>query len=370
MRPKTLLHVFPTFAVGGAQTRFTSIANHLGDEARHVVVSLDGRLDARERLDPGVDVTFADPGGDADASFGRGGEFRRAVRFLRYAGADLLVTSNWGAMDWAAAGRLTRLPHIHTEDGFGPDEQARQLTRRVLARRLILRSSQVVLPSSTLMKIAAREWRLPAMRLVYIPNGIDIGRFAGAAPAELPPGEGAVVGTIAVLRPEKNLARLVRAFAKVRAHRPARLVIVGDGPERGPLEALATSLGIAESVLFTGYRTDAERWLAAFDVFALSSDTEQMPLSLLEAMAAGRPAVSTDVGDVRDMLAPENGRFVVPRDDAALADAMAALLADTALARATGAANAERAARAFDQAGMFAAWRATLGLERKEAVLF
>jgi glycosyltransferase involved in cell wall biosynthesis len=286
------------------------------------------------------------------------------LRFLRRVSADLLITSNWGAMDWAAAAGLSRLPHIHTEDGFGPDEQTRQLTRRVLTRRIVLHRSQLVLPSRTLMQLAAHTWRLPARRLVYIPNGIDTARLATAIPAELPPGGGAIIGTVAVLRPEKNIGRLVRAFARLRAHKAARLVIVGDGPERAGLEALANSLGIADAVLFTGHRTDAERWLAAFDLFVLASDTEQMPLSLLEAMAAGLPAASTDVGDVRAMLAPENGPFVVPRDDAALADAMLALLADSARARSIGAANAARAAREFDQARMFAAWRRILGLEK------
>jgi glycosyltransferase involved in cell wall biosynthesis len=361
--PQTLLHVFPTFAVGGAQTRFTAIANHLGSAARHVVVSLDGGLGAREKLHAGLDVTFADAG----PARGAGSDFRRAVRFLRGAKADLLITSNWGAMDWAAASHLTRLAHIHTEDGFGPEEQNRQLTRRVLARRLVLRRSKVVLPSRTLLRLATDVWKLPSECLQYIPNGIDIGRFAGATPIALP-GEGPVVGSIAVLRPEKNLARLVRAFARVRAGRAARLVIVGDGMERAALEALTRTLGIDGSVLFAGHRTDAERWLASFDVFALSSDTEQMPLSLLEAMAAGRPAASTDVGDVRDMVAAENAPYIVARDDAALAGAIMALLDKPALAQAVGRANAARAAERFDEAGMLSAWRALL--ERQGRLLF
>jgi glycosyltransferase involved in cell wall biosynthesis len=362
---KTFLWVFPTFAVGGAQTRFAALANHLGAAARHIVISLDGRLGAQEKLAAGLDVTFADPGD----SHGMAGDFRRAAGFLRTARAEMLITSNWGAMDWAAASRFTKLPHIHTEDGFGPEEQDRQLIRRVLTRRLVLRRSTVVLPSRTLLRLAGKVWRLPGQCLHYIPNGIDTGHFARARPMELPPGEGPVVGTISVLRPEKNLARLLRAFAMVRAQLPARLVIVGDGPERAALEALAASLGVGASVLFAGHSQAPARWLAAFDVFALSSDTEQMPLSLLEAMAAGRPAASTDVGDVRGMLGPASAPIVVARDDAALAGAIGGLLGNSALAREIGRENAALAAEKFDQAGMFAAWREVLGIARADVAL-
>jgi glycosyltransferase involved in cell wall biosynthesis len=350
----TLLHVFPTFAVGGAQSRMAAVANHVGAAARHIVVALDGRLDAREKLDASLDVAYPDPG----ALGGRFAEFRRARRFLAGVKADRLITSNWGAMDWAAAGRLTRLAHVHTEDGFGPEEQDGQLSRRVWARRLLLRRSEVVVPSRVLQHLAAEVWRLPASRLRYIPNGVDLARFAGAAPAPLAPGDGPVIGTIAALRPEKNLARLLRAFATARADfGPARLIVVGDGGSRGELEALASTLGIRDAVHFAGHSTTPEAWLAACDIFALSSDTEQMPLSLLEAMAAGLPAIATDVGDVRAMLSQQNAGFVVRRDDAAFAAALAALLRDAQGRRRIGAANRDRAAAVFDQAAMFTAWR-------------
>jgi glycosyltransferase involved in cell wall biosynthesis len=346
MTQRTLLQVFPTFAVGGAQMRFVAIANHLGGAYRHIVVSLDGRTEARAGLDPGLDVRFA------PVTPGVWG----ALRSIRQARPDLVITSNWGSMDWAAACRLLALPHIHAEDGFGPDEQDRQLFRRVWARRLLLRGSRVVLPSRTLHRIAAELWRLPPAQLHYVPNGIDIRRFAAAPPAALPPGQGPVIGTVAALRPEKNLARLLRAFALLHARMPARLVIVGDGPERAALTASAAALGIADTVCFAGASTAPERWLAAFHAFALTSDTEQMPLCVLEAMAAGLPVVSTDVGDVRDMLTPANAAFVVPRDAAALAGALAVLLGNATLARDIGAANAARAAAHYDQADMLRRW--------------
>jgi glycosyltransferase involved in cell wall biosynthesis len=346
--------------VGGAQVRFAALANRFGDGCAHDVLSLNGDLACCEKLRPGLQVKFPDAGHRGGRMVASILQARRVLRGLR---PDLVVTSNWGAIEWAIAARLARLPHVHTEDGFGPEERARQIPRRVWTRRLALRGSRVVLPSRTLLRIATDTWRLPFDRLAYIPNGIDLGRFAGAMPAILPPGEGLVIGTVAALRPEKTIFRLLHAFAAVRAAGPARLVIVGDGPELAALRGLADSLQIAGDVFFAGHSTRAENWLAAFDVFALSSDTEQMPLSLLEAMASGLPCVCTDVGDVRDMLAEANRDFVTPRNDAALAEALGRMLvADRA---AIGLANRMKAEAAFDQERMFDAYAELLGLERK-----
>jgi glycosyltransferase involved in cell wall biosynthesis len=349
--------VFPGFGVGGAQVRFCALANRLGNRCRHIVVSLNGDLTCCERLLPGLDMVFPEAGHRprrmAEAVL-------RARRVLRGLGPDLVVTSNWGAIEWAAGARLAGLPHIHTEDGFGPEERARQLPRRVLMRRWVLRASKVVLPSRNLLRIAGETWRLPRANLRYIPNGIDLARFADAVPAKLPPGDGPVIGTVAALRPEKNIARLLQAFAAVRATRKVRLVIVGDGPERRALEALAQALHIDGDTYFAGHSTQAQAWLAGFDVFALSSDTEQMPLSLLEAMAAGLACVCTDVGDVRAMLADANRDFVAPADQGALAEALRRVL--RADRPAIGAANRAKAAADFDQETMFARYAELLGV--------
>ncbi len=347
-----VLHVFPSFAVGGAQIRFAALANRFGPRWRHAVVALDGVEACRSRLAPGLDVTFP-------AVLTRKGDtlgnIRRARQLLRSLRPAALVTSNWGAIEWAMANIPPITRHIHTEDGFGPEERDRQLPRRVWTRRLVLRRSPVVLPSRTLLDIATNQWRLPAARLHYIPNGVDIRRFAPAA--DRPPGQ--VIGTVAALRPEKNLARLLRAFQTLPP--PARLVIVGDGGERARLHALAAELGIAGRVEFTGPCADPERLYAGFDIFALASDTEQMPLSVLEAMAAGLPVVSTDVGDVRHMLAPANAIAVVPLQDAALAAALRSQLAAPGLRAELGAANRAKAVRDYDQEVMFQAYAALIG---------
>lgn len=368
MTGRLLLHVFSTFAVGGPQVRFATLANHFGAAYRHRIVAMDGQYAARELLDPGLDCEVMPMPVRKGPLIGNLRQIRQMLRAVRPA---LLVTYNWGTIEWGLANLLPpAVPHVHIEDGFGPEEAAGQLRRRVLMRRLALsRTRAVLLPSRRLYDIAANVWRLPRAKLRYVPNGIDDARFARSpdpalvATLGIQPGEG-IVGTVAALRAEKNLGRLLDAFATVVAARPARLVIVGDGPQRPALEARAAALCLGERVVFTGRLAEPERILGAFDVFALSSDTEQMPISVLEAMAAGLPLAATDVGDVRQMLALENAPFVVSTEVSPLAAALDTLLSDAERRRLVGTANRVRVGAEYAQAKMFADWEELFNLGR------
>ncbi|MEO1292936.1 MAG: glycosyltransferase, partial [Pseudomonadota bacterium] len=118
----------------------------------------------------------------------------------------------------------------------------------------------------------------------------------------------------------------------------------GDGPERAALEELANELEIKDRVDFVGAQGNVAPYLARMDAYALTSDTEQMPISLVEAMAARLPVVATNVGDVAEMLAPENRAFVVDLgDDSALAAAAELLLSSSAARASLGEANAVKA---------------------------
>lgn len=342
-----LLHVFPTFAVGGAQMRTTTLINHFGDRHHHTILSLDGRLEAASRLDGSAPVTLLAGPVARDAM----------AALLRRRRPDLLLTYNWGAIEWAVANAFgPRVRHVHAEDGFGVEEAVRRKARRGWFRRVALvAADRVVVPSDTLADIARREWWVPAGRLRRIDNGIDLRRFT--PPAEAPPGREVVIGTVAPLRPEKNLSRLLRAFAAIRLPTPPRLIIVGDGAERNRLEELAGFLGLGGRVRFAGHAADPERLAAGFDVFALSSDTEQQPTTVIEAMAMGRAIAAVDVGDIRAMVAPENRDFIVPRDDAAaLTRALEDLGRDSTLRATLGRANRAAAVERFDAERMFAAY--------------
>ena len=357
-----LLHVFPSFAVGGAQVRFCALANRFGPRWRHAILALDGQTACAERLRPEVAFTLLPPPDLRGHSLPRRLLLIRAM--LRRIGPDVLVTGNWGSMEWAMANLLPPcIHHLHTEDGFGSDEANGQKARRILTRRLTLRRSQVALPSTVLLRAARDIWHLPEQRLHHIPNGLDLRRFRADGPLmPLPvPGAGPVIGTVAALRPEKNLARLLHACAQLRREgQSLRLVIIGDGPERAALAGLGHELGLAGSLLLAGHVPDPAAAYRSIDIFALSSDTEQMPFSVMEAMASRLPVAATDVGDLRAMLATENLPHLAGRDAASLAEALRPLLGDPELRARLGAANRAKAERDYDEETMFQRYAALI----------
>jgi glycosyltransferase involved in cell wall biosynthesis len=338
----TLLHVLPSFAIGGVQVRLARVINALGDRYRHRILALDSNRTATALLDSALDTRA-----DQVPREKRG--LAATLFALRHriiaASPDLLLTYNWGAIEWALANSVFGLcRHIHFEDGFGPEETDKRLWRRSMLRRLALtRTSTIVVPSRNLEGIAQHEWHLPTTRMRYIPNGIDADAFAAprdGAPLFARSTDEVIIGTVAPLRPEKNVARLVRVFARLDARQPTRLAIAGGGAQRDEIEALAHGLGLADRVIFLGSVAEPQRALALFDIFALSSDTEQMPMSVLEAMAVGLPVASVDVGDVKTMLTPENRPHVVAKaDEQAFARALEALIAAPSLRAELGALN-------------------------------
>ncbi|MCM0001406.1 MAG: glycosyltransferase, partial [Erythrobacter sp.] len=252
-------------------------------------------------------------------------------------------------------------PLVHHEDGFNEDEAVRLKPARNLYRRAALgRAAALIVPSTGLETIARDVWRQPEARVLRIPNGIDTAAFAAPPdPAALPirKGEGQFwVGTLAGLRAVKRLPDLVTAFAALPPE--WQLVICGEGPERGAITAAAEALGIAARVHLPG-NVDPAKVVGLFDIFALSSASEQFPLSVIEAMAAGVPVAATDVGDIRHILCEQGRVLLAPAGDVgALSGALLALAADTALRARLGKANAARAHENFDFAVMQAAYEA------------
>jgi len=280
---------------------------------------------------------------------------------------DILLTHSWGSIEWVFANQFGRsCRHIHFESGFNPEEADRQLLRRELVRRVLLRrADRIVVPSKTLEKLALMSWRAPS-QIEWIPNGVDWRKYSQPPCRDLLPGlvsspGETIIGTVAPLRTIRNIARLVRAFSAVTQACPARLLIVGEGIERARLAALVEALGIADRVVFAGHFEQPELVIGLIDVFAISSDSEQMPNSLLQAMASGRPIVATDVGDVADMVAPANRPFVVAKaDEAAFSRALLTLAQQPELRERLGTMNRVRAQNIYPEERMFAAYRRLL----------
>jgi len=218
-------------------------------------------------------------------------------------------------------------------------------------------ASRVLANSAAVARSLERDDHLAPNRTVVIPNFVDESAFT-------PPSRetarhwremldlndaGPIVGTIASLLPIKDHATLFRAVARLTAAWPTmRLVVVGDGPLREELETLAQTLGIAAHVRFAGHQPNVPSFHFLFDVSALTSVSEGFPNSLVEAMAAGRPIVATNVGGVPDAVRhEENGLLVSPNDPSALAAALHAMLSNQERREQMGAAGARRARTEF-----------------------
>lgn len=367
-----ILHCHSTFALGGKEARAVRLMNAFGDFADHVVLSaVPDALSAREAIDPAIRAEF--PGDAAPALHGRPGlvRYRRLAAYMRQ--FDLVLTYNWGAMDAVGARRLfpRACPNlVHHEDGFNADETMGLNWKRNAFRRLMLpAAARLVVPSLTLERIALAVWRQPSDRVTRISNGIDTKAYARPPePGSIPgltrdPGD-MVIGTLAGLRAVKNLPRLVRAVAPLGDR--VRLVIVGDGPERDAIRGEAERLDMGDRVLLPGFIAEPHRYLGHFDIFALSSDSEQFPISLVEAMAAGLPVAATEVGDVRTIVSEGNRPFIVqPADEADLSGALRKLRDDPALRRTLGKSNRALARSAYDESSMIRAYAALYEAEMR-----
>ena len=360
-----VLHLHSAFDPGGKELRAVRLMNLFGPGVSHTVVSAQaGATGAAARIDKAIPVSFpqAFPRLAGRPGLGR---FQRIARAM--AGHDLLLSYNWGAMDAVMAhtlfGQAFGLsPLVHHEDGFNEDEAGGLMRRRNWYRRVALgRTSALVVPSRPLEEIALGPWAQPAWRVKRIINGVRVEDYGGKPRADAVPrvvkqrGE-RWLGTIAGLRAVKNLPRLVRAFRGLPDE--WQLVILGDGPERNAIRDEAHRLGVGHRVHLPGFVPRPAAVIGLFDLFALSSDSEQFPLSVLEAMAAGLAVAAPAVGDVAAMVAPENARFITPPgNEDALASALAALAADPALRAQVGDANRARARAEYGEAAMVAAYR-------------
>jgi len=360
-----ILHLHSTFDAGGKELRCVRLINAYGRDAEHAIVSGDlERRGAAAHLDKRAKVSW--PRFPSLKGKPLPGRLKKLAEAM--AGYDLICTYNWGAIDAVMAHTLFAdvyklSPLVHHEDGFNEDEAGRLKPSRNLYRRIALgRTAALVVPSRTLERIALETWQQPRSRVQLIPNGIDLRPYAGAARRDaLPrvikhPGE-FWVGTLAGLRAVKNLTALVRAVATLPDE--WQLVIAGEGPERDAILAEAVARGIEHRVHLPGFIAEPARAARLFDVFALSSHSEQFPIALVEAMAAGLPVAAYRVGDVAAMVSSENGPFLcAPGAEAELAASLGEFAADAGLRRRVGDANRAKARAEYDENRMIERYRA------------
>lgn len=224
------------------------------------------------------------------------------------------------------------------------------LSARVQQRLVVAAVDRYIAVSDDVGEQLHRTFRVPRRKIQTIHNGIPAHpsphRVEAALRASLTRGqERPLVLVAARLSHQKGIAGLLRAAARVPG---AVFVVAGDGPERVRLEAQADDLGVRERTVFLGHREDIPDLLAVCDLFVLPSLFEGLPLSVLEAMQAGKPVVATAIGGTSEAVVPgETGFLVPPGDPVALADAILTVLSDAALAHRLGAAGKARVGRCF-----------------------
>lgn len=235
----------------------------------------------------------------------------------------------------AAVGSTVRL--VNTRHGMGAQASGR---KERLFKLSVARTDAVVAVCRAARKMFAANRLAPDAKLQVVLNGIDLqGQVPGAMQAaqarrdlNLDVGD-FVIGTVGRLNGAKNHRRLLDAFALLRRNRSAsRLVIIGGGELHADLERHAAHLGLGTAVLFAGDRSDARSLLPAFDLFAMTSDTEGYSLALLEAGAAGLPCVVSDVGGNAEIVQQGvTGLVAASNDPAAFAAGFERLAHDTDL---------------------------------------
>lgn len=349
-----LLH---SLNVGGAEILACRLARRLRNRFRFVFYCLDdvGPLGHDLQAD-GFHVQWIkrSPGWDWSCP-------RRLARVFREQKVDVIHAHQYTPFVYGMAARWWghRRPILFTEHGRHQPDYPR-LKRKIVNRLLLSRQDRIVGVGKAVRTALIDNEGFTPVRVAVIYNGVDVDQFAaardrdaarremGVAPDEF------VMIQVARLDYLKDHLTAVRMLARLKNGRQrCRLVLVGDGPERTPIEKEAKALQVTDRIVFLGNRQDVSSLLCGADVFLLTSISEGIPLTVLEAMSSGLAIVATDVGGLAEIVeAGSTGLLAPARDDAALAEAVVSLVDNPVLRQNMGQAGRQRAMHLFDEARM------------------
>ncbi|MEX0775209.1 MAG: glycosyltransferase [Phycisphaeraceae bacterium] len=375
-RLPVIAHVLHRLYLAGAEVLAADLSRRLRDRYRFVFLCLDEVGPLGEKLrGEGFDVRDLGRRPGVDMSVSR--RLRRAAREL---GVDLMHAHQYTPFFYAAMSRMPpaqvlpggRPPILFTEHGRHYPDYRRP--KRVLANKVLLRrGDRVTAVGHWVKQCLIDNEGISAQRIQVVHNGIDPRKFDTSQAhttrqrmrhdLHIAP-EQAVILQVARFHPVKDHATAIRAFAKVMEHAPAGgasgrsrhaplLLLAGDGEKRDECEALANQLHVGVNVRFLGVRSDVADLLAAADVFLLSSLSEGISVTLLEAMAASLPIVATAVGGNGEVVEHGQTGLLAPRGDAdGLAAHLVNLLSHTELRRQMGATGRQRLLAMFTEERM------------------
>ncbi|MEP5937427.1 MAG: glycosyltransferase family 4 protein [Erythrobacter sp.] len=350
---------------GQAALQSVRLMNAFGSRLSHSIVSAQrDQLEAAIAVNPSVPVSYP-------KEFPKLAGWSTPGRLLALAKAmqkfDLILTYGWGAMGAVMAhtvfGQSMGLaPLIHDESGFEPDE-ARKLNRgRNWYRRIALgRTAGLVVPSERLEAIALENWYQPIGRVKLISPGVDVKAYAKKCRPDAlrrvvkHDGE-RWIGADAEHGSLEPLHRLITSLAELPEDWHA--VIVGQLADAEKLRELASEFEVSHRVHLPGEVTDLAKVMGLFDIFAVPSIDAQMPVPMLQAMAAGLPVAAYDVGDIAECVAERNAPFIVnPAQPAELGSALTKLAALGEKRSVIGADNRAVATQKFDEKTMTESYR-------------
>jgi glycosyltransferase involved in cell wall biosynthesis len=305
MQKYKLHHIFYNFDTGGAQKRLGDFIEYTSDIFDHYITALNGDYSHLYKNNLNAQIHHI--------PYQKGYLLKNILTIrqsIKKLNPHCVLTHNFGSFEAVIANTPQIMPHIHNEDGFGTDESETLKWKRNLLRKVFLMGKTTIVPSTTLESIALKYWKTYNHNIDYIPNGVP--KFTHYPNCPFDNQGRFTIGTVAICRPEKNLKQFIDLIAMLKNQEQAVFgVLVGDGAELETLENYAQEKSLTESdILFTGFQTDYRAFMAYFDLFAMTSLTEQQPFSILDAMACGLPIISTDVGDVKKMVSDFNHPFI------------------------------------------------------------
>ena len=349
------MHLIYRFQEGGAERVVLNIASKSDRSAIHsTICSTVPASPLKHQLHP--DVTLFElqrrPGNDPSFVW-------QLFQLLRRERPHILHTHSWGTLcEGLIAGRMARVPAIvHLEHGTLQTKKYQVQIQRWAWPQ----TNRLLAVCENVADRMAHIVGVPRRGIKVIRNGVDLRRFQierrdeARLRLDVPPGV-LVVGTAGRLAAVKDHITLLNALRLVHTSEvPLLAVIAGEGPLRAAIEAKIVSLGLQGRVRLLGHQPNIETVLAALDLFVLSSQSEGLPMAVLEAMASGLPVISTRVGGIDEIIQPgRTGLLVEPKSPEALANAIGLLARDRDGRERMGAAGRERATQEFSLEAMVA----------------
>ena len=312
--------VLPYFGAGGAEKMVSQLAANMNHKVYHMEVFCVYGPPQTNRLEEalnekGIPIHFIGKKKGFSIS-----AMLRLFRELDHFDPDLIHTHLYACVYAAPWPVIRKKPYLHTFHTL-PEIENTRFVRRGLTKFLVKRNRMIpVAISKSNRQMVADYYGLNIAAVPMVQNPVDVQKFAAGKQVDEDVFRFITIGRFSK---EKNQQMMYHAFASflARGHE-ARLLMLGKGEEEANLKALAKELGIDDRIDYSGYVDNVEDYLKTASVFLLSSLYEAQPLCVLEAMAAGKPIIATDVGGVSDIVTADNGILVPAGDTEAMAQAM------------------------------------------------